>query len=377
MIGRLIENQIRKKIGTGKAIIVIGARQIGKTTLLKRIFSENVLWLDGDELEVRNLFANISAVRLKALIGKHNTIVVDEAQRIEDIGLKLKLITDNIPEIQLVATGSSSFELANKINEPLTGRKWQYQMFPLSFAEMVNHHGLLQEKMLLNHRLLYGYYPDIVNNPGEEKELLQQLSDSILYKDILKYDNIQKTDKLIKLLQALAYQVGSQVSYNELAQLCGIDAKTVEKYIMILEQAFVIFRLKPYSRNLRSELKNTRKIYFYDNGLRNALIADFRQVEMRMDIGALWENFIISERIKYLNYNGLWVNNWFWRTVEQKEIDYLEEADGQLSAYEFKWNADAKVKYPKQFVDTYPNSTFTVIHRDNFEEFLLPVGETQ
>ncbi|MCL2435089.1 MAG: ATP-binding protein [Lentimicrobiaceae bacterium] len=371
MIERQIENQIRKKIGKGKAIIIMGARQIGKTTLLKRIFSENALWFNGDEIEVRNLFSNISAARLKALIGKQSTIVLDEAQRIEDIGLKLKLITDNLPDIQLVATGSSSFELANKINEPLTGRKWQYQMFPLSFAEMVNHHGLLQEKMMLNHRLVYGYYPDIVNNQGEEKELLQQLSDSVLYKDILKFDNIQKTDKLIKLLQALAYQVGSQVSYNELAQLCGIDGKTVEKYIMILEQAYIIFRLQPYSRNLRSELKNTRKIFFYDNGLRNALIADFRQVEMRTDIGALWENFIISERIKHLNYNGLWVNSWFWRTVEQKEIDYLEEADGQLSAYEFKWNADAKVKFPKQFTETYQNSTLTVIHRDNLEVFLL------
>ena len=371
-IERLIENQIRKKIGTGKAIVVMGARQTGKTTLLKRIFSEDCLWLDGDELEVRNLFANISAARFKALIGKRHTIVIDEAQRIDDIGLKLKLITDNLPEVQLVATGSSSFELANKINEPLTGRKWQYQMFPLSFAEMVNHHGLLQEKMLLNHRLLFGYYPDIVNNQGEEKELLQQLSDSVLYKDILKFDAIQKTDRLIKLLQALAYQVGSQVSYSELAQLCGIDGKTVEKYILILEQAYIIFRLKPFSRNLRSELKNTRKFYFYDNGLRNALIADFRQVEMRMDVGALWENFIISERIKYLNYNGLWVNNWFWRTVEQKEIDYLEEADGQISACEFKWSADAKVKLPKQFTETYPNSTFKVIHRENFENFLLP-----
>ena len=372
MIERQIENQIRRKIGTGKAIIIMGSRQVGKTTLLKRIFSENVLWLNGDEHEVRNLFTNISAIRLKALIGKHNAVVIDEAQRIEDIGLKLKLITDNLPNVQLVATGSSSFELANKINEPLTGRKWQYQMFPLSFAEMVNHHGLLQEKMLLNHRLLYGYYPDIVNNQGQEKEVLQQLSDNILYKDILKFDNIQKTDKLIKLLQALAYQVGNQVSYNELAQLCGIDGKTVEKYILILEQAYIIFRLKSYSRNLRNELKNTRKIYFYDNGLRNAIIADFRQVELRTDVGALWENFILSERIKYLNYNGLWVNNWFWRTTGQKEIDYLEEADGQLSAYEFKWNINAKVKFPKQFAEAYLNSTYTVIHRSNYEDFLSP-----
>jgi predicted AAA+ superfamily ATPase len=349
----------------------MGARQTGKTTLLKHIFPENVLWLNGDEPEVRNLFVHISAARFKALIGKHRTVVIDEAQRIEDIGLKIKLITDNLPEIQLVATGSSSFELANKINEPLTGRKWQYQMFPLSFAEMARHHGLLQEKMLLNHRLIYGYYPDIVNHPGEEKELLQQLSDSILYKDILKSDNIQKTDKLIKLLQALAYQVGSQVSYNELAQLCGIDSKTVEKYITILEQAYIIFRLKPYSRNLRNELKNTRKIYFYDNGLRNATIADFRQVEIRNDTGALWENFMISERIKQINYKGLWVNKWFWRTVEQKEIDYLEEADGQLSAYELKWNTHTPAKRPKSFAEAYPSATFTVVHRDNLDEFLL------
>ena len=244
-------------------------------------------------------------------------------------------------------------------------------MFPFSFSEMVNHYGFLQEKMMLNHRLVYGYYPDIVNNQGEEKELLQQLSNSVLYKDILKFDSIQKTDKLIKLLQALAYQIGNQVSYNELAQLCGIDGKTVEKYIMILEQAYIIFRLKSYSRNLRNELKNTRKIYFCDNGLRNALIADFRHVEMRTDKGALWENFMISERVKYLNYNGLWANIWFWRTVEQKEIDYIEEADGQLSAYEFKWKNNAKVKAPKQFVENYINSKFTVIHRDNFEEFLI------
>jgi len=369
MIARQIENRIRRKIGTGKAIIVMGAHQIGKTTLLKRIFSKNTLWLNGDEYEVRNLLANISAVRLKALIGKHDTIVIEEAHRIEDVGMKLKLITDSLPEIQLVAT-SSSFKLANKISEPLTGRKWQYQMFPFSFAEMANHHGLLQEKMLLNHRLVYGYYPDVINNSGKEKELLQQLSENILYKDILKCDNIQKTDRLIKLLQALAYQVGSQVSYNELAQLCGIDGKTVEKYIMKLEHAYIIFRLMSYSRNLRNELKQARKIYFYDNGLRNSLIADFRQVEMRTDIGALWENFMISERIKYLNHNGLWVNTWFWRTVDQNEINYIEEADGQLAAYEFKWKINM-AKVPKQFAETYTNSTFTTIHRGNFEDFLL------
>ena len=252
-------------------------------------------------------------------------MVIDEAQRIEDIGLRLKLITDQINDVQLIATGSSSFDLANKINEPLTGRKWEYKIYPISFKEMVNHHGLLEEKRMLPHRLIYGYYPEIVNNPGEEKEILKQLSDSYLYKDILMWEQIKKPDKLLKLLQALAFQVGSQVSYNELAQTCGMDSKTVEKYIILLEQTFIIFRLGSFSRNLRNELKNSKKIFFYDNGIRNALIANFSPAETRTDIGALWENFLISERVKALHYSNKWSNYWYWRTKEQKEIDRSEE----------------------------------------------------
>ena len=297
--------------------------------------------------------------------------MIDEAQRIEDIGLRLKLITDQIKDIQLVATGSSSFDLANKVNEPLTGRKWEYKIFPLSFQEMVNHHGLLEERRMLPHRLVYGYYPEIVNNPGDEKELLKQLSDSYLYKDILMWEKIKKPDKLLKLLQALAFQVGSQVSYNELAQTCGMDSKTVEKYIILLEQTFVIFRLGSFSRNLRNELKNSKKIFFYDNGIRNALIANFSPAETRMDIGALWENFLVSERIKALHYSNRWTNYWYWRTKEQKEIDYVEESDGVLTAYEFKWNPMAKFKMPKLFLSTYEGAEFRVIHPDNFEDFLL------
>lgn len=373
MIERILQKPIQDKIFKGKAIILTGARQIGKTTLLKSIIEnrDDILWLNGDEVDVQQLFSSVSATRLKAVFGTKKLIVIDEAQRIEDIGLRLKLITDSIPEIQVIATGSSAFELANKVNEPLTGRKWEYRMFPLSFSEMVNHHGLLEEKRLIPHRMIYGYYPEVVNNQGEEVKILKLLSDSYLYKDILAWEQIQKPDKLLKLLQALAFQIGSQVSYNELGQLCGLDSKTVEKYIILLEQTYVIFRLNSFSRNLRNELKSSKKIYFYDNGIRNAVLANFNQIESRADVGALWENFIISERIKHLNYSEKWVNYWYWRTKEQKEIDWVEDSNGKLSVYEFKWNPTAKSKTPKLFLETYPNSEFKTIHQDNFEDFLI------
>ncbi len=372
MVERFIKEVLYSKLGTGKAIILMGARQTGKTTLLKDLFAgdDTLLWLNGDESDVRDMFENITSTRLKAIIGTKKVVVIDEAQRIEDIGIKLKLITDNIPDVQLVATGSSSFDLANKVNEPLTGRKWEYKIFPISFAEMVAHHGFMEEKRLLPHRLIYGYYPDVVMSQGNEKEILKQLSDSYLYKDILMWEQIKKPDKLLKLLQALAFQVGSQVSYNELAQLCGLDSKTVEKYILLLEQTFVIFRLGTFSRNLRNELKSSRKIYFYDNGIRNALIANFAQVENRADMGALWENFLISERMKNNHYQGRWCNSWFWRTTKQQEIDYVEEEDGEISAFEFKWNENAKAKIPSGFIESY-NSSFTVVHLGNVDEFLL------
>lgn len=373
MVKRFLEEKLKDKMYAGKAILLFGARQVGKTTLLHTLFDGNsdTLWLSGDEPDVRALFENASSTRLKNFIGNKRNVIIDEAQLISDIGLKLKLITDNSKDVQLIATGSSAFELANKVNEPLTGRKWEYKMFPLSFGEMVEHHGLLEEKRLLHHRLIYGYYPDIVNNPGEEKETLQQLTNSFLYKDILRWENIQKPEKLLRLLQALSFQVGSQVSFNELGQLCGLDSKTVEKYINLLEQVFVIFRVGSFSRNLRNELTNSRKFYFYDNGIRNALIANFSQPELRTDVGALWENFIISERMKFIHYSGIWTNYYFWRTKSQVEIDYLEDTDGKLHAYEFKWNPATKASLSKTFTNAYPESEFKVIHRDNYEEFLM------
>lgn len=374
MIERLLYKTIENKLFVGKIIILTGARQVGKTTLLKQLLrqKEGVLWLNGDELQVQNLFANASADRLLSEFSNSKIVILDEAQRIENIGLRLKLIADSDSEVQVIAAGSSAFELANKVNEPLTGRKWEYQMFPLSFGEMVEHHGKLKEMRMLPRRIIYGYYPEVVTNDGNEVEILKLLTDAYLYKDILSWESVKHPDKLQTLLRALAYQVGSQVSYNELSQMCSMDSKTVERYINLLEQCYIIFRLPSFSRNLRHELKSSRKIYFYDNGIRNALIADYRAPEVRQDIGALWENFVVAERMKSNEYYHRWVNRYFWRTKQQQEIDYLEESGGELHAYEMKWNPRAKASITKTFTEAYPNSEFQVITPDNISDFLLP-----
>lgn len=377
MIDRILKETIEKHLFTGKAIILMGSRQTGKTSLLEQLFPKNddTIWLNGDDIATQTLMENMSAARLQQILGGKRLLIIDEAQRIKDIGLRMKLVTDQIKDVQLVATGSSSFELANRLNEPLTGRKWEYRMFPLSFAEMAKHHGLLNELTLIPHRMVYGYYPEVVTSAGNEIEVLRQLTDSYLYRDLFALDNVKKSDKLVLLLKALAYQVGSQISYSELAGTVGIDAKTVETYINVLEKAYIIFRLTSYSRNMRSELKHSKKIYFYDNGVRNALISGFSQVENRMDTGALWENFIVAERMKYNEYYGHWCNTYFWRTQEQKEIDYLEEYDGKLHAYEFKYNHKKQVTVPKNFTATYPDAEFNVITPDNIERFVLPPSE--
>lgn len=373
MITRSIEQRIRKQLFGGRAIVIMGARRVGKTTLFRQLLEseDNVLWMSGDEPDVRGLFENITSTRLKAIIGNARLVVIDEAQRITDIGIKLKLITDQMPEVQLLASGSSSFDLANKINEPLTGRKWEYKLFPLSFAELVGETNLLEEKRMIPHRMVYGSYPDVVTHQGDEIAILRELTQSYLYKDILEFDKIHKPDKLAKLLQALAYQIGSEVSFNELAQLCGLDAKTIANYVTILEQAYIIFRLGSFSRNLRNELKSSRKIFFYDNGIRNAIIGNFSQVENRDDVGALFENYVIAECVKRKEYTGDYANSWFWRNTNRQEIDYIEEKDGQLNAFELKWNPKRKCSAPLSFRNAYPNASFTVIHHDNIEELLL------
>ena len=374
MISRILATRLREKLFKQKAIILLGPRQVGKTTLLKNLAFDpsDILWMNADELDIQQIFSDVSSTSIKMLLGKKKILVIDEAQRIENIGLKLKLITDNLTDIQVIATGSSSFDLANRINEPLTGRKWEYNLFPFSFQELVQHHGLLEEKRLIAHRLVYGYYPEVVTNPGEEEERLKLISHSYLYKDVLLWERIHKSDKLVRLLQALAFQIGSQVSYNELGSICGMDAKTAEKYINLLEQAFVVFRLPSFSRNLRNELKSSRKIYFYDNGIRNAVINNFNPVSLRNDIGFLWENFLVSERQKYNAYQQLHKNSFFWRTVNQQELDLIEEFGGQIHAYEFKWNSKKKVKLTKTFQNAYPEASFQVITPENIHEFLLP-----
>ncbi|MCO5268221.1 MAG: ATP-binding protein [Brumimicrobium sp.] len=371
MIIRQLENEIKKNFEDNKVIVLLGARQVGKTSLLAKLTEDKskVLWLYGDDTDTREYFANPNATKIKNLIGNNKILVIDEAQRIENIGLCLKIIYDQIKDVKVLATGSSAFELANKINEPLTGRKWEYRMFPLSFSEMANHTSILEENRLLEHRLVYGYYPDVINHPNKAEDILKQLANSYLYKDILTWERIQKPDRMEKLVQAIAFQVGNLVSYNELGNMSGLDNQTVEHYINLLEKAFIVFRLGAYSRNLRNELKKSRKIYFYDNGLRNAIINQFNPIGLRNDVGALWENFMIVERMKRNAYSNYHTNIYFWRNNNQQEIDYVEENNGKLDAFEFKWSP-SKVKFPNDFVNTYNPAEKLVVTKENYRDFI-------
>jgi predicted AAA+ superfamily ATPase len=374
MITRTIKKDIEKRLFRGKAILLIGPRQTGKTTLAKLIFDESgnqKIWFDGDEPDIRENLSDITSTELKNLIGKKKLVVIDEAQRIKNIGLTIKIIVDNLKDVQVIATGSSALDLAQEIKEPLTGRKFEYFLFPLTFSEMSNHLGKLEEKRLISARMLYGYYPEIINNAGEEKLFLNLLTDSYLFKDILIYGNIKKSFLLENLLKALALQVGSEVSYSELGRLVGAKNQTIEKYIELLEKSFVIFRLSAFSRNVRNEIKKGKKIYFYDNGIRNAILNNFNQLNLRNDLGALWENFLISERRKMNFYAFKSTSSYFWRTKQQQEIDYLEESDGKIDAYEFKWNPKIKKNFPKTFLNAYPNSNTFTINSKNFSELFL------
>ncbi len=372
MITRFLQKSIEAKMFKGKVITLLGARQTGKTTLLKLIAKNysKMVWLNADEYDIQEKFKNPTSTGLKALIGSAELVVIDEAQKISGIGLALKLLVDNYPEVQLIATGSSAFELSNKLNEPLTGRKFEFQLYPIITTELNLHHTELIENRMLQHRLVYGYYPDVINNEGNEIEILKLLADSYLFRDILMLENIKKPEKLIKLIKALAFQVGNEVSYNEIGNLIGLDSKTVESYIQILEKYFVIYKLSSFSRNQRNELKNGKKIYFYDNGIRNALISNFQLAEGRQDIGALWENYLISERIKQNEYLKRYANSYFWRTKDGLEIDYVEEVNGVLTAYEFKWNVHKKHRITSVFSKTYGIAEVKVITPENYMEFV-------
>jgi len=374
MIYRKLTKNITKRFFKGKAILIFGARQVGKTTLVNQLLkdrSESVLSISGDEPDIRDIFKEITSTQLRTFIGSHQILFIDEAQRIKNIGLTLKLIIDYIKDVQVIATGSSAFELANKTSESLTGRKYVFHLHPISFEEMVENTNLIVEKRKLSQRLIYGYYPEIVTKENESKELVKLLADSYLYKDLLLLESVKKPALLEKIVKALAFQIGNQVSYNEIARLVQADKLTVEKYIDLLQKTFVIFTLPAFSRNVRNEIRKSRKIYFYDNGIRNAIIGNFNPLASRMDIGALWENFLISERLKHISNNSLDKSIYFWRTTQKQEIDLVEEDTNTLSSYEFKWSANKKPKLSKTFFRAYPNTTFTVINKDNYETFLI------
>lgn len=370
MIQREFIKVLQAKLHKGKVIILVGPRQVGKTTLINTLLKDKAfLFLDGDDHSVAEILSNANTETLRSIIGDHKYVFVDEAQRIPNIGLKLKIIVDQIKGVQVIVSGSSAFDINNETQEPLTGRKFEYHLFPISWNEFEKNVGYIKAQQQLELRLLYGMYPDVINNFGNEYEILKNLTSSYLYKDILALTNIRKPEVLEKIVQALAFQVGSEVSYNEIAQLVGVDKNTVNDYIDLLEKAFVVFRLNSFSKNLRNEIKTNRKIYFYDNGIRNMVIGNFNAFELRQDKGALWENFMISERQKVLNFQQSPAKPYFWRTTAQQEIDYVEAEADHIKAFEFKWSEKKKTKLPKSFVETY-NPDFMVVTKNNFRDFL-------
>jgi predicted AAA+ superfamily ATPase len=374
MIERKLEKLVQEMIGWKKAIVILGPRQVGKTTLLEKMFppmQPGTLWFNGEDSETRNLFNDPSPTRLKVIFGDADTLVFDEAQRIPSIGLVIKMSVDNHPEKKILVTGSSALELAGGIQESMTGRKWELCLHPISFEEMSAHLGHLKAHALLEHHLRFGFYPGVINHAGKEELNLRELRNSYLYKDILAYQQVKKPAVLEKLLRALAHQIGNEVAHHELGQLVGLDPHTVERYIDLLEKAFIVFPLQALSRNMRNEIKKSRKIYFHDLGIRNAMITRFNPMEERDDMGMLWENFCIVERMKTLEYHQKYVNRYFWRTHTHQEIDYIEEYDGKLHAYEFKWNPNAKVKTQKTFLEAYPGTEIQVITPKNFDDFVM------
>lgn len=373
MIPRILEHAIQKRLSDHKVIVLYGARQVGKTTLLKKMFAgkDGVLFLNGDESEVRSIFSDQNLQRLASIIGSHTTVVIDEAQRIDNVGLTLKLIHDSMDHVKLVCSGSSSFMLARSLAEPLTGRKWEFLLHPFSFEELAHHRGLLSELQARELRLIYGSYPEVTMNVEDGRALLVELVTSYLYKDILEFELLRKSSRVDDLLKALALQLGSEVSLNELSSLTGLDVKTVDRYLNLLEQSFVIFRLPSFARNMRNEIKRGRKIYFVDNGVPNTVLSTFTPFEHRSDRGALWENYLISERRKYLSNHGISAHMYFWRTHSQQEIDYIEERDGALYAYEFKWSAHKRATIPSSFKEAYPSAIEAIITQENYEQFLM------
>jgi predicted AAA+ superfamily ATPase len=372
MIKRRLYKNVEELLFQNKAILLFGARQVGKSSLINTVVQkEKFIWLNGDEPDVALLLENITSDRLKAIVGDSKILVIDEAQMISNIGLLIKRMVDNFSEIQIIAIGSSAFELADKTKESMVGRKEELQLFPLSFMEMVQHTDFLTETRLVANRLIYGYYPEVVSNPGKEEKILKDLAEGFLYKDILNLEGIKKSSTLQRLVQMLAFRIGSEINYSSLGNDLGINRLTVEKYIDILEKNFIVFQLNAFSRNQDNELKKGRKVYFWDLGLRNQIIKNFRPVEFRDDIGALWENFIIAERKKKLSYDSDLRDTFFWRNTQQAEIDFVEVKNDEISAYEIKYSPNQQVRFTKSFINAYNPTVMQVINNQNFQEFLL------
>lgn len=372
MIKRSIEPKIISDFNRKKVIVILGARQVGKTTLLNSLTQgkQKILTLNCDNFDDVLELENKTSTELANMLSAYELVLIDEAQRVKNIGLTLKLIADLRLNTQVIVTGSSSLDMANEINEPATGRLLEYNLYPFSLSELAHTTSEREEHRLLETRLIYGLYPEVVNEPSDAKRTLMTLTNSYLYKDLFAFKGIKKPDLVQKLVRALALQIGSEVSYNELANLLGADRGTIETYIDLLEKCFVIFRLDSFSRNLRNEIKKGKKIYFYDNGIRNAVLANFAPLQLRSDVGVLWENLMVSERIKRNSYASQYANLYFWRTHEQQEIDLIEEEDGMLRAFEFKWNPRAKSKQPRTFADSYSPALYEVITPENFWDFI-------
>lgn len=374
MVTRIIEKELITRLNRGKVLLLIGPRQVGKTTLMKQLVAHenlNALWLNCDNPDDRADLEDVTITKLRALIGNHALVIIDEAQRVRNIGLTLKLIADGMPQVQVIASGSSALDLANEIKEPLTGRKREFSLYPISTGEMILHSSHREERRMLDTRLIYGFYPEVVKNPTQSEEILEELTSSYLYKDILTLDQVRKPIVLQKLLLALALQIGSEVTFNELGNTVGIDKETAEKYIDLLEKSYVIFKLNSFSRNMRREIKKGKKIYFWDNGVRNAIINNYNAISLRSDVGALWENFIISERMKFLHYKRIKSNVYFWRTTTGMELDWLEERGGVIHAFEAKWNPKRRATLPAGFGAAYPNTVYEKVTPDNYLDFLV------
>lgn len=378
-IKRKIDEFLSKRMFSGKVLVVYGPRQAGKTTSIEHYISENglsseTLIFNGDETLDRDLLADASAEKLKLLIGKKKVVFIDEAQKIPEIGIVLKRFYDKIKDVQVIASGSSSDELAQKTEEPLTGRKFECVLLPLSFSELAGASSPIDEMRQLERRLMFGSYPDVVTHAGDEVSRIREIGKGYLYKDILKYEEIKRPELIDKLLRALAFQIGQEVSFSELAQVVGSDPKTVSKYIDVLEKAFVVFKLGSYSRNLRNELKKSRKVYFYDLGIRNYILGDWRALNLRGsdEVGHIWENYFISERRKYIMAYTPETRMFFWRTQQRQEVDLIEETASGLSAYEVKWNpAKLSKSMSKTFLSAYPQAECYGVSPQNYISYFL------